>query len=255
MSATNTVRIFLEPSLRQSAEAGQHSFIAKLVSVLGRSQFGVEFRSHGDSAADFSLSHMRPPVGDRGLVFRRVYHYPFWQIYQTAERWRWDTGTASFDPGTIDRTEAGKFFEFWQNRFWGDLPQQTRRDGYVYVPLQGRLLDKRSFQQSSPMEMIEHCLTNLHGKPVIAALHPKETYSVDELAALEALAGRHKMLEVQRGGMETLLQGCDCVVTQNSGRPIVRSSFESLRCFSEKLTFTTLLCVWIHPTSAQVLPN
>jgi hypothetical protein len=64
--------------------------------------------------------------------------------------------------------------------------------------------------------MIEHVLTHDQHRKVVAALHPKETYSTQEHHALQALAAKHSRLEVTIGEMEQHLAHCDYVVTQNS---------------------------------------
>ncbi len=202
--------------MRKSAEAGAHNFISKMVKVLEKARFRVEFSSEMHAAAGYSLSHMSPPPGQLGLVFRRVYHYPFWQIDQSAARWDWDTAKATFNAPSIDGAKAQKFYRFWQKRLWGDLTKNITRAGFVYVPLQGRLLDHRSFQSCSPLEMLEICLQHISDKPVIAGLHPKEIYSTPEIEALAGLAARYPRLQMQKGGMDDLLRGCDAVVTQNS---------------------------------------
>ncbi len=63
--------------------------------------------------------------------------------------------------------------------------------------------------------MVEQCLTQT-SQPVIAALHPNETYEGAGIAALKKLEKAHDRLTVQTGGMEALLANCDYIVTQNS---------------------------------------
>lgn len=219
MTQERQLHFHLEHDLRQSAVAGNHPFIAKMALVLESAQFRVEYREHGDtdrSDDTYVLSHMKPPPTKRGLVFRRVYEYPFWQIEASAERWQWDVAKAKFDPTQVSGSEAAQFYAFWQKRQYQDAPQNTSREGFIYVPLQGRLAEKRSFQLCSPLEMIEHCLANDPTRQVIATIHPNEVYSDAEIQALEALENRYQQLHVDIGDMVPLLQRCDYVVTQNS---------------------------------------
>lgn len=212
MSAPRIVRLYMEEALRRSAETGSHNFIAKMVKVLETASFRVEFSSDLAVRKDrFSLSHMAQPPGSRGLVFRRVYHYPFWQIDQIAERWDWDTAKAEFNPDRDTTAVAQKFY-----RFWGDLVDCPKGTGFVYVPLQGRLLEHRSFQKCSPIAMVEHCLENMPDRPMIVTLHPEEDYTCSEIALVQRLAALHPRLSIQNGEMKSLLRDCDCVVTQNS---------------------------------------
>ena len=211
---------YLEPDLRKSAEAGTHNFIAKIAEVLEKARFRVEYadipKGGGHGKSHLSLTHMSPPAGDKGLIFRRVYHYPFWQIETVSERWRWDVAKAAFDPETVDPTVAHQFYGFWQKRLFDIGPSKAVRGSYIYAPLQGRLAQHRSFQRCSPLRMLEVTLEHAAGRHVIAGLHPKETYSASELTALDHLARRDSRLSIQTGGMAQLLQDCDFVVTQNS---------------------------------------
>ena len=80
MTYNQTVHILLEPGLLESALAGNHPFIAKMALLLESAGFRVEYRLHGDqnrTDQTYVLSHMKPPPGSRGLIFRRVYEYPF----------------------------------------------------------------------------------------------------------------------------------------------------------------------------------
>ncbi|MEX3316159.1 hypothetical protein [Sulfitobacter sp. PS-8MA] len=212
------VDIYLEAPLRESAEAGAHNFIAKMTQALENARFRVAYRDIDGPVQDrgaLSLSHMAPAPTARGLLFRRCYHYPFWQIEARPERWLWDVAQAQFDPAQVQAKAAAQFYRFWQKRLFGDAPRQARHDGPIYVALQGRLLQRRSFQTCSPIEMLAHTLGH-GGKPVVAALHPKEDYSAPELAALERLAARHPALQLTTGGMEQHLASCAYMVTMNS---------------------------------------
>ncbi|APE45079.1 hypothetical protein BOO69_17920 [Sulfitobacter alexandrii] len=218
MTDSRTLEIRLEAPLLRSARAGEHNFINLVIKVAENARFRVESRDiseQPDAGERFTLTHMAPPPDRRGLVFRRVYQYPFWQIEATAERWNWDVAQAAFDP-SIHAPDAVRFHRFWGRRQFGKGPQQARGTGYVYVPLQGRLTRRRSFQACSPLDMIGHCLRYDTQRNVVATLHPKEEYTKDELSALQSMERAHPRLTVARGEMETHLRDCDYVVTQNS---------------------------------------
>lgn len=213
------VRFFLPDGLRQNAQDGTHNFINKLASVLQASGFEVDYLdpAFADPRADgYSIFHMREPFARNSLTIRRSYFYPFWQIERSNERWHWEVALTQYHPGMVDGDVAQKFYGFWQKRLFEEPLKQISRDGFVYVPLQGRLLEHRLFQHCSPVEMIGHVLAQEPNKRVVAALHPKETYSEDEYAVLERLQAEYDQLEIRVGGMETLLAGCDYVVAQNS---------------------------------------
>ena len=212
------LRIYLEEPLLKSAEAGEHNFINLVVDVVQESRFRVEFRDileTGTQDGGYTLTHMKEPPNQHGLLFRRVYHYPFWQIEQTNERWHWDVAKATFDPDLV-APDAARFYGFWQKRLFADATNQTSTDGLVYVPLQGRLTQHRSFQTCSPIEMVENCLEHDAKRNILATLHPNEHYSERELSKLSALQRKHARLTIGTGEMLHYLQICDYVVTQNS---------------------------------------
>jgi hypothetical protein len=232
MTEPRILRFYLDPALRTSAQAGQHNFIARIADVVTLAGFDIEYRA--DTPAEilkaefrpgYSLFHMAPPLAARSLTMRRVYHYPFWAIEHSAKRWEWRVAATDFPQSDVQRSEADRFFRFWQNRLFGDLPGSSDRQGFVYVPLQGRLLQHRSFQQCAPIEMIEHVLAQDQHRKVVAALHPKETYSAQEHQALKALVAKHPRLQVTTGDMEQHLTHCDYVVTQNSAAAFSGSFF------------------------------
>ncbi len=219
MDNAKTVQFYLEEPLRKSALAGEHNFINLVSEVLNSNGLEPVFELPSKrrfNAQCLSLTHMAQPPDGKGLVFRRVYHYPFWQIDAVAQRWHWDVAQAGFDPSAAP-ADAKRFYRNWQKRLFGEAARAASRDGFVYVPLQGKLDQHRSFQSCSPLEMLEHCLVHEPQRQIIAALHPKERYGSAELAQLAALETKHARLTVDTGEMERYLTGCDYVVTQNSG--------------------------------------
>lgn len=222
MSEPRLLRLYLEEGLRDSAAAGKHNFIGKIVSVVEAVGYRVEYRLNtaaerlkAPARRGYALFHMEGATGPRAMVFRRVYHYPFWAIEPSAKRWEWHVAQSAFPEDDVPRRAADRFFAFWQDRLFGEAAATARREGFVYVPLQGKLLTHRSFQTMSPLDMLRAVLAH-DARPVVAALHPKEQYSHPELAALHELAVQSPRLSIQTGGMEAALAGCDYVATQNS---------------------------------------
>lgn len=223
MTHPRRARFYLHDGTRRRAEADQHNFISKIVQVLRRSGYEVSY--HHNSPTErlkavtrrgYALCEMTPPLNARGVTFRKVYHFPFWQIQTTDKRWEWDVARAAFDPRDCPPQDAERFFRFWQKRTFGNLLDGVGDDGFVYVPLQGRLLDHRSFQFCSPLEMVRRTRAACPGRKIIATLHPKEDYSVDERAALGALCKNDPDLSVQLGGRDALLPRCSFLVTMTS---------------------------------------
>lgn len=213
------VTFFLEDSLRKQAEAGNHNFLKLVSEVLQESRFQVSY-AHPDQAdardGSHALFHMQHPDRSNGVTVRRSYYYPFWQIERTSERWNWDVARASFDPSDVDPKTARQFYRFWQKRLFKDAPSTTSKAGFVYVPLQGKLLSQRSFQTHSPLDMVRHVLAQDRERDVIATLHPGEHYVPKELNALKRLEQKEPRLSLRMGEMDALLPHCDYIVTENS---------------------------------------
>lgn len=222
------VRFYLDKGLKARAEAGDHTFLNRFCGVLDQHGFRVKF--HVLNPAEEVKSALRPgyavflmrqPTTPNGLTIRKNYIYPFWKIEQTAERWRWPVAEAAFDPAAVPRAEAERFAGFWRERLFPDLTGTPRREGYVYVPLQGRLLERRHFQTCTPIAMLEEVLEAEPTREVRATLHPRETYTANEHAALWDLAKRYPRFRLTDAASETLLEGCDYVATMNSGAAVL----------------------------------
>lgn len=214
------IAILLEQSLLDSARAGRHNFIALMMSVLSGAGHDLHLLPEGAARRDLpdhTLVHMTPPVGRHGLTFRRVHHYPFWRIETTERRWDWDVARTEFAAESVPPDQAARFQARWRKRIHDVAALPPRNlDGHVYVPLQGRLTQHRSFQTMSPIAMIETVLRLDPDRRVIATLHPKETYGDEERQALHRLTAAHPRLSVDARSPAEHLASCAYVVTQNS---------------------------------------
>lgn len=217
------LRMYLPEPLCHSARAGEHNFLGLIADVVQQAGYSLEFIDRETASMQqasrepgYSLFHMEEPFSTRSVTIRRAYFYPFWHLERTGKRWQFDVANTPFPASSSDHPDIARFFRFWQKRQFGDAPAQTRKEGFVLMPLQGRLLEKRSFQFCSPVRMVFETLEQVADKPVIATLHPNETYSEKEIATLEKLEAQSSNFQVRVGGSEQLLKGCDYVVTQNS---------------------------------------
>lgn len=215
------IRLYLTSKSLERARHGEHEVYNAIQEVGQRTGTEVTLSRNApkhrpsDASSVMSLVHMSEPIGRKGLVFRRLYAGSFWQFERCAARWQWQSAKTPFDPGQIDATAAATFFADWQERLYGRRAQQASRDGFIYMPLQGKLTQHRSFQSTSPVKMIEETLQN-SSLPIVATLHPNETYSDAEHEALAALQAQHPRFRMESMGMEQALATCDLVVTQNS---------------------------------------
>jgi hypothetical protein len=224
MTSPPAARLYLYPDLLRRVRDGRHPLLCPLVTVLDQAGFAVSL--HGDSPEDlaagrraggWSLVRMIAPLGPGGVTFRKTCLEPFYHIETRAERWLWPVASAAFDPDQ-PTAKAARFMSNMRGRLFGPSfdPARVSREGYVLVPLQGRLLQRRRFQTMAPIAMIDAVLTHDPERKVVATLHPRESYGPEDLAALDRLAERHPRFQVARTPSSRLLAGCDYVATMTS---------------------------------------
>ncbi|MGR3291657.1 MAG: hypothetical protein ACU0C9_10755, partial [Paracoccaceae bacterium] len=223
MDHAKTLTFYLNASMRKRAESGQTNIINRMVSAFDSCGYQCLFK--GNTAVDLlksvqdpglSLFHMEDPFHSRALNLRRAYYYPFWRIEASAKRWEWAVAGRKFDPGEIDRGQARTFASFWRDRLFDNVKLRSAPSGTIYVPLQGRLLDKRSFQTMSPLDMLNATLLADKQRRILVSLHPRETYSDPEMLTLNALIEHQPRLQLVTGDRKEHSQSCDYTVAQNS---------------------------------------
>lgn len=220
MPHTRILNLYLPQTWREDAAAGRVQIVNHIHAVVARQ--GLKVLIHPDTHAEmadperrhgWSLFFQQEPVGPRCLCLRLAYHLPFWQIEATNQRWWFDVAQKSFNPEDVDPLAARNFFFSWRRQLLGE--RQVSRDGFIFVPLQGRLSDHKPHQAMSPLAML-HATLELDPRPIRATLHPRETYTATDLHALEDLMRRYPRLEVTRSDSLKLLAACDMVVSENS---------------------------------------
>lgn len=223
MDRTSTLSIYLDPVMLQMAEDGEFGFVNKVRAAFEGLGFTVAFAKESEDAwlksaasPGYALFLMKEPLHPRALSMRRAYYYPFWRIEATAKRWNFEVAQKSFNPDGIDTDLAVKWFNRWRRYLFKTAAQKVEKSGLIYVPLQGRLLDHRSFQSMSPVEMIGEVQARAGDRRILLGLHPSETYSTQEREAVERIAESDSRITLRTGGMEQALKLCDFVVTQNS---------------------------------------
>ena len=245
------VTIFLAPDMKASAEAGQHNFLGKVEAVLqggGLDVFYADEALRHEAFEGRALVHMWPPMNARTLVMRRVYAYPFWAIEASDKRWEWSVARATFEPETVNGHKAARFASNWRKRMFGAAV--ARCEGYVYIPLQGRISERRSFQAASPLEMIEAVLEADPKRSVVIGMHPKEPYAASDIDALEKFEHRFERVTVVMGQMERYLPACDYVVSQNSGAAFFGYFFGKPAALFGKIDFHHIAAN-VHETCAE----
>lgn len=213
--------LYLDRGTLDRFHAGQHNFLRRLSDAVTTQGWRVtarestaEERAKAPTRDGYALYHMEQPTHARALTCRRSYIGAFWHIEKIAERWNWPVAKAEFPAGNVRRDLADPFLARLAREAF-PAATDTASDGSIFVPLQGRLLDHRSFQSTSPLAMLEALLERTNA-PIRATLHPHKSYSETELGALQALAGRNPRLTLQASDSIDLLHRCALVATQNS---------------------------------------
>ncbi|MCI2400082.1 hypothetical protein [Aliiroseovarius subalbicans] len=224
MAEPKILRIYLDPSSLDHARDGAFGIVSRVTAAFEGQGFRVELRKNSESEMrksatrnGYSLFLMDDPFHAKALTLRRAYYYPFWRIEASAKRWEFEVAQQRFDPAKIDPIKA----ENWANRwrkwiFKAKTLDGVTRNGPVYIPLQGRLLERRSFQTHSPVNMIRATQDQVGDKPILLGLHPGEAYSPEELSAVQGIADADPRIMLQTGGMDQALRVCDHIVTENS---------------------------------------
>jgi len=223
MPHAEILRIYLEPVMLKMAADGTFGFVKKVRAAFEGRGFKVDLVEDTDTARldsaledGYALFLMKDPFHARSLSMRRAYYYPYWRIEATAKRWAFKVADKRFDPAEIDPDLSRDWFNRWRRYLFKKAALNSRKDGLIYVPLQGRPLEQRSFQTMSPVRMIEEVQARAGDRRILLGLHPGEIYSDAERAALERIEDDDPRVTVQSGRMEQALRVCDFVVTQNS---------------------------------------
>jgi len=223
VAVAKKLRIYLEDDLRADVQAKKHNFFKILTSSFESRGFKVELR--GNTVAErmksagrngYSLFHLHDPFHKNALDVRLAYMYPFWRIEHA--RWREDylVSVSKFAPDDIPAAKAQRFFEFWQDRLHKQDVAKSAQTDFVFVPLQGRLLDKRHGQMMCPIDMVKETVIHERDRKIIVKLHPKEKYDATELDALSELTANARV-QISEAPTGDLLKNCAYVVTENSG--------------------------------------
>lgn len=197
---------YLDDGNRTKADAGLGIFGA-VVDVARAAGWEVQYRGQQAEVAGegYHLVYNRPVQGPFCFSLRRCYLEKYYRIEATNDRWDWDVAGLKF-PG---KPGQAWFQRHWRGRLFDGLKIES--GGYIFMPLQGKLLQRRHFQAASPVEMIREALAADPKRRIVASLHPREAYTAEELAALRGI-DRFELAE----GSLPLLAGCDYVVTENS---------------------------------------
>ncbi|MEM9717068.1 MAG: hypothetical protein AAF826_11180 [Pseudomonadota bacterium] len=221
MPQKRVVNCYFGDATLAKMKRGELNFLNIVKEVLEDADFDVHLLDDRGSNREpdsdaYALFYRIDTSGPKALTIRENISAPFWCIEQKEHRWDTQIARATFHPDDVDPTEAGRFTKSWARKWMPKYADATSDSGYVYIPLQGKLTSKRSFQTCSPIEMIAAVLRADPYRTVIANLHPGEKYTNDERAALDALLSENTRLSLSDTPTFELLANCDYLVCQNS---------------------------------------
>lgn len=222
MAVAKKLRIYLDDGIRSDVSLEKHNFFKILTEAFERNEFEVELcKNTGDERLKsvrrngYSLFHLEDPFHKNALDVRLAYMYPFWRIENCKWREDYSVGLKTFEADDIDADEAKKFFNYWVRKTIPQNPEPLPKSDFVFIPLQGLLLDRRHGQVMSPVEMIKATLEHDHNRQILIKYHPGEKYSAPEKQAVADIA-RDPRICLTNADVHSLLDGCAYVVTQNS---------------------------------------
>jgi len=244
MAEPRILRIYLEDGTLQMARDGSFGFVNKLREGFEAQGFRVDLTRDTDEERlksagrrGYAMFLMKEPFHPKALSMRRAYYYPYWRIEKSAARWEFEVAEKTFDSSEIDPDIAREWQARWGRFLFQKRPSRAEKSGLIYVPLQGRLLNHRSFQTMSPVEMIAEVQARAGDRRILLGLHPSESYSDEERAALDRIATKDSRVTVQMGGMPEALRLCDLVVTENSTGALSGFFFDKPAVLFAKIDF------------------
>lgn len=208
MRRDRILNFYLSPQKRRNASAGTgiHGLVAQAVQAQGW-ELRLREKLEPPSGPGYHLVENLAVTAPNCLTLRKCHIEPFYRIEATNDRWDWEVVDKPFSP----RPGAEWFLKYWQKRLYKDLA--ITQEGHIFMPLQGKLLERRHFQAKSPIDMIAATLEADPDRPILATLHPKESYDAEEMQALRRFGSRFQLCTTPS---LPLLASCDYVVTENS---------------------------------------
>lgn len=216
------IHFFLAPKIcDQMRYGGGHPFFSIAKAAFADLGHPIEFHFATEDALigsanlpGYSLFHYKDSLHDKALDVRRIGIGPFYRMERARYRAGYRMTEKVFDPSALDQQPAQSFFRIWE-RLAAPPPVSPAFHDHVLVALQGRLTSHRRGQSMSPIDMIHTTLRHEPTRQIVLKLHPKETYTSAERAALNAVL-QDPRVHLFEGDLADVLATCAYVVAQNS---------------------------------------
>lgn len=219
MTRDKSVRLFLDWRQRKLLAGAAPNIFARVKRSFEAAGWVIQIVPEGERLTapptdGYDLVVNQPVDQPQVLNLRNAYLPAFWRIEDSNDRWNFSVASAEYDPARVLQGTGQALLDRWRPMILkGATP---RRDGFIFMPLQGVLQRQRHFQAMSPVAMIHATVQADPTRPVLATLHPKERYSDADRAVLADIAATNPRFTLSNEPSLDLLWRCDYVVSQNS---------------------------------------
>jgi len=213
------LNIYVPSEMLRIADERPTHFLANVRAAFCGAGFQVSFVDatkaalFGSYSVDaYCLFYRNRPTHAHALEIRPAPFGPFWMIDKTADPAQKVLFKITFDPTGVDPLVADAFFARMVER---QIKTEAHAGGYVFVALQGVIDRQRFWQSMTPVEMVAATVKHEKQRKILMKLHPRESYSSDDLSKLNALIDGDRV-QIVDGDLDASLAGCDYTVSMNS---------------------------------------
>jgi hypothetical protein len=221
MSDVTRLCIYLQPPLFALAQANRSRVIQRITMAMAWRGVECELRPNTPAARNIAELEGERRIYQQGgavipgaLLLRPCHSEPFWQIEASVDPWSWSATQARFEPGTVDPDAARQFLMYRRRRLFGR--RDRRLEGFVAVPISGRLARRRDHQAMSTLDMMDALRGMEPDRDILLTVEPDDSPSPADQEALRQVLRRHKGVRLVSRSATDLLARCDYVVTQDS---------------------------------------
>lgn len=214
--------LHLPKETKLSVDNGDYNFFSLLINAFQgigiETTTKIQRRTSGRFAcvgANYHIFYIDGAVGPHALNVRKAHFYPFWSLENAGNRRAPRVTQLEFEPSDINGIIAQEFFNKICVRNLPAHPPRIDENDFVFVPLQGHILEKRSWQFATTDQMIRSIVQHDPDRKILVKPHPKERYSRAEKSYISSLSDLENVT-ITDADTNSLLSQCAYVVTQNS---------------------------------------
>jgi hypothetical protein len=163
----------------------------------------------------YCLFHRNTPCHPHAIEVRPAPMGPFWMLDKTADPTQKRVFNAKFQPAKTNVVLARDFTARLIVKHGQIESGMPRQDGFILAAMQGGLERQRFWQSMSPLEMLKQTIESAPEHQILIKLHPGQTYSDQEMDAVNAFVDGERV-QVVGGDLNGLLDQCAFTVSMNS---------------------------------------